>query len=81
MIHLTQREWSMLTFIARYLREHGYAPSMREIAASLGLEMGGGITYTLQCLEKKGAIHQLPMGRKRVRAISLVRGVQVAVTP
>lgn len=82
MIILTPRERVMLTFIQSYIKANGYAPTMKEIATSMGKVAGDGINYTLQKLEDKGVIHRtLKSGGKRERAIGLVRGVKIGIEP
>lgn len=78
MIQLTKREWTIYTFIATFIHEHGYAPSTKEIAASIGKRMGGGINDTVHKLAQKGVIHRCAV-KGAARAIALVRGVRVGV--
>jgi hypothetical protein len=43
-------------FIAEYLDAHGFAPTMREIAAACGVTVGDSVTYLLNALEAKAVI-------------------------
>ena len=72
----SNRYWRMAN---NRLYRSGYAPSHREIGASIGKHSGAGIGWTLDGLRAKGLI-TLP-GGKRARAISVVRGVRVGVRP
>ena len=53
---LTSRQNSVLNFIIEYQSEHAIAPSVREIAAHLGLRSPGGIHRVLNILREKGYI-------------------------
>ena len=53
---LTPRQKSVLNFIIEYQSEHAIAPSVREIAAHLGLRSPGGIHRVLNILKEKGYI-------------------------
>jgi SOS-response transcriptional repressor LexA len=55
---LTVRRQKIVAYIARFLDEHGYPPSMREIGAAVGLSSTSSVAYQLQALEKKGALRQ-----------------------
>lgn len=57
---LSVRQQKIVSFIARFLDEYGYPPSMREIAAAVGLSSTSSVAYQLQALEKKGALRQDP---------------------
>jgi repressor LexA len=54
---LTPRQKSVLDFIISHLQEHQIAPSVREIAAHLGLSSPGGIHRILNLLKNKGYIY------------------------
>ncbi len=79
MMELSTREWLVLTYILHYISRRGYAPSYREIAKSLCLEIGANITKALDGLHDKGVIER--GGHGQVRAIRVVKGGQVGVTP
>jgi repressor LexA len=55
-IELTVRQQKVLDFITRYVRTHGYAPTLRDIAAHLGVTSTFGVNRHLDALEKKGWI-------------------------
>lgn len=54
MQELTPRQEQVLKIIAVYLKGQGYPPSLREIAAGLGVKNVFGIQRHLDALEKKG---------------------------
>jgi repressor LexA len=53
---LTPRQQSVLAFVTDYQRENSIAPTVREIAASLGLASPSGIHRVLNILKDKGYI-------------------------
>lgn len=53
---LTLRQQSVLAFVTDYQREHSIAPTVREIAAHLGLASPSGIHRVLNILKDKGYI-------------------------
>jgi len=52
----TPRQKQVLNIIARHLQNYGYPPSLREIAAGLGVKNVFGIQRHLDALEKKGLL-------------------------
>lgn len=46
----------VLTFIRRYVSEHGYAPSVRDIQHGLTISSTSTVAYHLQKLEAGGCI-------------------------
>jgi repressor LexA len=61
---LTPTQDRTLTFIRRYLKRRGYAPSLIEIAEGIGIASKGTAHRHVQALAKAGAI-RLITGRKR----------------
>lgn len=58
----------ILTYLTHYFDRNGYAPSMREIAAGVGLSSPATVYYHLKKLEEAGA---LSLGDAKSRAIRL----------
>ncbi|MBI5771029.1 MAG: repressor LexA [Verrucomicrobia bacterium] len=56
---LTARQQQVLDFIQVHQRQHGVAPSLREIQAHFGLASPFGIQRHIAALTKKGALHRL----------------------
>jgi repressor LexA len=56
---LTDRQQQVLDFIQAHQRQHGVAPSLREIQAHFGLASPFGIQRHIAALTKKGALHRL----------------------
>ncbi|MES9971572.1 MAG: transcriptional repressor LexA [Candidatus Thiodiazotropha sp.] len=61
---LTPTQDRTLTFIRRYLKKRGYAPSLIEIAEGIGITSKGTAHRHVQALAEAGAI-RLISGRKR----------------
>lgn len=62
------REKQVLNFIREFSAENGYAPSIREICAGVGLRSTASVNYHLKNLQQKGLLTQGEKGRKRAIA-------------
>lgn len=60
---------AILGFLRRYIRDHGYAPSLRDIMKELNLSSVSIAVYHLRSLEHEGKIVR---AHNRARAIRLV---------
>lgn len=58
MEELTKKQKEILTFIKKFIVNHGYAPSVREIGAGVGLSSTATVFVHLKNLEKKKIIRQ-----------------------
>jgi repressor LexA len=67
---LSASQEALLAFLRRYIAEHGYPPSYREMAAALDFRSINGIAYQLRCLEEKGYLERAANGAP-ARAIRL----------
>ena len=69
----------ILDYVNEFTRENGYAPSVREIGAAVGLRSTASVSYHLQALQDKGLLAS-PGAKGRKRAISTgVRPGQIPV--
>lgn len=59
-LELTDRQGEILDFIKRYLSEHGYPPTVRDIGQAVGLTSSSTVHAHLANLEKAGAIRRDP---------------------
>ncbi len=66
---LTERQKEILEFIEDYIRIHGVAPSIRDIATKFSIQLRA-VSDHLKALERKGYIRKIP---RKGRGISLVR--------
>jgi len=53
-IPLTDRQQQILDCITHFVRTHGFAPTVRDIGAHLGMASTNGVSRHLDALEKKG---------------------------
>ncbi|HSO42300.1 MAG TPA: transcriptional repressor LexA [Rhodospirillales bacterium] len=67
---LTKKQYDLLLFIDRRLKENGIAPSFDEMKEALGLRSKSGIHRLMTGLEERGFIRRLP---HRARALEVVR--------
>ena len=69
----------ILNYVNRFIQENGYAPSVREIGAAVGLRSTASVSYHIQALQDKGLLQAPgPKGRKRAIATG-VRPGQIPV--
>ena len=69
----------ILNYVNQFVQENGYAPSVREIGAAVGLRSTASVSYHLQQLQEKGLL-QAPGAKGRKRAIvTSVRPGQIPV--
>jgi repressor LexA len=66
---LTSRQSEILESIRAFIVEHGYPPTVRELAGACGLKSPRSASQHLDALEKKGYIRR---GRDKSRAIEIV---------
>ena len=63
----SNKSQQILDFVNDFVQENGFAPSVREIGAAVGLRSTASVSYHLQQLQQKGLL--LPAGKGRKRAI------------
>lgn len=68
---LTPKQLRMLTFIRDFLRAHGYAPTMQELADEFGLSKVTVFEY-IEALEEKGYLRRVP---NKARSLELREGL------
>lgn len=57
---LSRRQRRILDFIRAHHTEHGYAPSLRDIGAEVGLSSPSSVRYQIGELEQAGWIRRAP---------------------
>ena len=62
------KQQEILTFLRQFSAEHGYAPSVREICAAVGLRSTASVHYHLAELKRSG---QIDMDENKNRTISV----------
>ena len=69
----------ILAYVNQFILENGYAPSVREIGAAVGLRSTASVSYHLHALQDKGLL-QSPGAKGRKRAIvTSIRPGQIPV--
>ncbi len=58
----------ILDYVNEFVQENGYAPSVREIGAAVGLRSTASVSYHLQALQEKGLLRS-PGGKGVKRAV------------
>ena len=78
MARTSNKAEQILNYVNQFIQENGYAPSVREIGAAVGLRSTASVSYHIQALQDKGLL-QSPgeKGRKR----SIVTGVRPGQIP
>jgi len=68
----------ILNFVSRFIQENGYAPSVREIGAGVGLRSTASVSYHLKALQDKGL---LMGGESKGRKRAIATGVRAGQIP
>ena len=69
----------IMDYVNHFIQENGYAPSVREIGAAVGLRSTASVSYHLQQLQQKGLL-QAPGSKGKKRAIvTSVRPGQIPI--
>ncbi len=68
MPRVSKKPEQILEFVNDFIRENGFAPSVREIGAAVGLRSTASVSYHLQQLKEKGLL-QAPGAKGKKRAI------------
>ena len=76
---LTERQRAVLAFVEEFCRRHGYPPTVREVAASFGIQPRAAVDH-LAALKRKGYLHREP-GRSRGLALTSRLQEQVVEVP
>lgn len=68
MARTSNKQDLILSFVNSFVQENGFAPSVREIGAAVGLSSTASVSYHLQQLQAKGLL-LAPGGKGRKRSI------------
>lgn len=72
MARTTDKAQRILDFVNQFVQENGFAPSVREIGAAVGLRSTASVSYHLHQLQEKGLL-LAPGGKGRKRSIATVQ--------
>lgn len=66
---LTERQERLLRFIEQSIAQHGYAPTLQEMARAMNIASLQGVKDHLAALERKGYLNRFP-GRRRAITVT-----------
>ena len=69
----------ILEFVNQFVQENGYAPSVREIGAAVGLRSTASVSYHLQQLQEKGLLQGSGSKGKKRAIVTSTRPGQIPV--
>ena len=70
---LTARQQEIWQFLADYVDEHGYPPTVREIGDAVGLASPSTVHAHLANLERAGLLRRDPTKPRALELVALVR--------
>ncbi len=70
---------AILNYVNQFVQENGYAPSVREIGAAVGLRSTASVSYHLQQLQERGALQGSGCKGKKRALVTAVRPGQIPV--
>ncbi len=71
---LTPRQFQVLEYIRRSIKERGYPPTLREIGSHMGIRSTNGVNDHLRALENKGYLTREDMKSRSLRPTGLHPG-------
>jgi repressor LexA len=69
---LTDRQQRILDVIAQFVEQRGYAPTVREIGAAVGLASTSSVSHQLKTLQRLGYLHRDPRSPRAVDTRNVV---------
>lgn len=66
-----RRRDAIVEFVASYHRAHGYGPSLRDVAAAVGLATASAVSYPVQVLVIEGRLAMDPGVARSLRPVRL----------
>lgn len=72
------KQQEILQFIQTFIRDNGYAPSVREIGNAVGLSSTATVSYHVSQLREKGLLQSEP-GKKRAISAPAPRSSQIPI--
>ena len=73
MDNLTERQAEVVEFVRRWWVEHGYGPSMRDIADGLAISRGGAFKH-VKALVERGFLRYEPRAHRSTRLAEMDKG-------
>ena len=66
---LTPQQYKALQFIKTFTAEHGYAPTLQEIAFGIGIVSRGYVSKVIDALIERGAVAKFPNAARSIVVI------------
>ena len=66
MKQLTVRQQEVFDLLVKYQNEHGYAPTITELARLMGVASSNAAAQQLRALHRKGAINLIPAAHRGI---------------
>lgn len=66
---MTKRQAETLAFIRKFIAENGYSPSVKEIAAGMGLRCGSTAAYHVRELVEQGRLRHARKGYRDLEVV------------
>lgn len=63
---LTRPQYKALQFIKTFTAEHGYAPTLQEIAHGIGIVSRGYVSKVIDGLIERGAVSKFPNAQRSI---------------
>ena len=60
----------ILAYVRQFTQENGFAPSIREIGAAVGLRSTASVSYHLQQLQEKGLLYPCYWTRSQLHIVN-----------
>ena len=79
MARTTTKRQEILDYLTEFMRENGYAPSVREICEAVGLQSTATVHYHLNALRENGVIAMDEMKKRAIRLPDARRGDRIPV--
>jgi repressor LexA len=67
---LTQRQREVLEALRRLHDQHGFSPSLREVAGEVGLKSTSSVHHHVVRLEERGLVERRPRQPRTVRRVA-----------
>ena len=66
---LTERQKEIMGWLAQYIVEHGYSPTVREMCLAFGFKNNNAAVVHLTALKRKGWITWVPRASRTIRML------------
>ena len=69
-MHATARQQQVLDCIRAHCQQCGFPPTIRELAAALGIRSPNGVVCHLQALQRRGLLERVPGSARALRLVA-----------